>query len=191
MVLPLPQTRFQVPPLRTATTDEINRWIGHLNRSFAQIAERLQHIPVGRGRLTRDLDAGGFQFTNVSDPTDDDNVVTLGSFDNLLRSGLDKLNLLQTAESEGGSGPGTGEGTSVDTTDDVTAALLNAIPSDAPPDVSSPGSVGTTIDPVLFALSDHTHGGARTAIMSMPLQAGATAGVQDLGYRRSMILMGA
>jgi len=47
--------------------------------------------------------------------------------------------------------------------DAAAATIQNAIPTVAPPFVGSTSQLGTTTDPTLFSLSDHTHGGVATS----------------------------
>jgi hypothetical protein len=160
---------FTLMPLRVVDLPSMNAHVRALNRHLHRVAD-LFDGQARRGKLTGDLDAGGFRLTNLGTAEADDDALTLGQ----LSDALDELDAKDAADetsenNEEGVGVGKGgknrrqqQRTSTFrriADDEITQAITDAIPTVAPPEVETAGAVGTTSDPTLFALSDHTHSG--------------------------------
>lgn len=124
------------------------RFTASLNGRLDQIAQSLHKVPP---LLPEDFDPDDFvrtdEFRDLLDKVDEED-----------------LNLLSTEGEEGGEG-GVGVRRARSSRrrriaqEEAESAIRNAVPTAAPPEVEDAGNVGTTTDPVLFALSDHTHSG--------------------------------
>lgn len=150
-------------PLKRGDKDELNAHIRELNSRLKRMAE-VQDQLLRAMKLKGPLDADFNRLTNVATAVSDDDAVPLGQleselteFERRIREDLtseasDTTLEDSTSEDEdgGGSGP-----------DDITGALEDAVPTVAPPVVATDSELGTTSDPPVFALSDHTHGGIR------------------------------
>lgn len=177
---------FKVPPIRTNSVPELNKWAVEVNRLFARVSERLNDRKQ-KLTLTGDLDAAGFRIKNIGAPRDEDDPVTVGRIQDL----LDELDAIdpseETSESDeeglgafGGRAGRKGKKGRQRTSrfrriidDEIGQALIDAIPTVAPPNVAAVSALGTTTDPVKFALSDHTHGG----VLGAPPAGGAAGEV--------------
>lgn len=169
-------------PRNATDENEFVRFVNDINNQFAQISERL-----GRAET-------------VTDRVESGEIIV----EEALEERLTKLAADQAATSTSESDPGgttnTEGGTSAgsDPHEEFPEAVLeNAIPTSPPPKIEPDnGEVGTTTDPVLFALSDHTHEGfTRATAFATPLSAGITkrpvVTPEDLAFRRVFLLMGA
>jgi hypothetical protein len=164
------------------TPKEMEHFVGQLNRRLAEVSERFSKLP--------DLDRA---FTP-------DEYVRLDKLQGYLLRFEEDAAALTTSEGDaqgGGAGSGRRSSRLRRLADEAAAeAVVNAIPVTKPPSIAEPGALGTTTDPPIFALSDHTHGGGPRTVMATPLRAGVS-GVQDMGvpasdlaFRRKFLLMG-
>lgn len=164
-------------PRNASDEKEFVRFVNDINDQFAQISERLGRVDAIEG-----------------DP--DSAIVT----NEILEERLDQLAQADAAASTSEADNETNNDGSTSQGSDFheefpEAAVNDAIPTDAPPKIEPiQGNVGTTTDPVKFALSDHTHEGfTRATAFATPLQAGRTSKkpFQDLAFRRLFLTMGA
>lgn len=153
---------FTLAPIARLDVGSLNAHIRELNARLRRISEMLDRAP--RSLLLKgNLDAGGFRLTNLGTAQSDDDALPLGQLQGELDELERRLREDLTSEAEDG-GDSTDDDTSDgrgDDDDNTTSQLEEAIPTAAPPDVATTGTVGTTTDPIKFALSDHTHGGIR------------------------------
>lgn len=164
-------------PRNPQNTEEFMRFVNDLNNQFAQISDRLN---------------------TVENPAVDvANLVTVEDLEERLANLSEEQQSLASSESSGATGTSdtatSGSDNFVPNGDEGAGATEDAIPTVAPPKIEPDiGSVGTTTDPPVFALSDHTHEGfGRSTAFATPLAAGITGGQPDLAFRRHFLLMGA
>lgn len=125
-------------PRVPADPEDFARFVDQLNASFGHVSDELGKIPrvdvnqfVPRAQLDQLLDA------RLARAAGAETSEASGDTDTALPRSSRRRKKIENA---------------------VNAALANAIPTAAPPAVSPIASaVGTTTNPVLFALSDHTH----------------------------------
>lgn len=154
MKLLLPQSVLRDPQLSVLVRE--------LQSALERLEERLSRLPFDpRGRLTRDLDAGGRRIKNVGSPQSNDDALPLGN----LEQELDRIETkaLEATTSELDRYQG-GRGSRRATTrllrrieELVETGLTDALPTAAPPAIADASAIGTTTDPPRFALQDHTH----------------------------------
>lgn len=166
-------------PRNPQNTEEFVRFVNDINSQFALISDRLN---------------------TVENPAIDiSNLVTTENLEERLATMSAEQEAL--ASSEATDATGLQPDTSTSGSDNFTpfeegaGALEDAVPTAAPPKIRPDvGQVGTTTDPPVFALSDHTHEGfTRATHFASPLQAGITSKkpIQDLAFRRTFLTMGA
>lgn len=180
-------TVLKINPPRTLTDpDDVSRFTNEVNRALALVSDRFNKLAA-------------FTDLDVSD------LVTRTDLEDILNE-ID-ANQGDTSENDTRRRGSENEGESSIDTDDpdesAEAAIENAVPTVAPPAVDRGDPVvnlGTTTDPVLFALSDHTHRGVTLplAIVAVPRHHGFASGGGTAGgsadstkYKRIFLLMGA
>lgn len=153
---------LNVAPLQRLDLPSVNAFVRELNARLKRVSEVLDNR---RSKLVLggELDAGSFRIKNVATARAQDDAVPLGQleevFENLRRDLVESLTSEGEEEGVGGGGDGDTSRGRRNTDDEITQALLDAVPTVAPPNVAAVSNVGTTTDPPIFALSDHTHGG--------------------------------
>jgi len=163
---------LNLAPISRLELGTLNAFVRELNARLRRVSELLDRTPR-KLELKGDLDAGGFRLTNLGTAVSNDDALPLGQLEAELSDLENRLraDLTSEADDEGtSSDDSTSDGRGEDEDNDQ-AALENAISTVAPPNVAAASAVGTTTDPVLFALSDHTHGG----VLGAP-PAGGSAG---------------
>ena len=135
-----------------------------LERAFQQLEERISRLPFDRtGRVNRTIDLNNNRLANVATPASQYDAVPLSAVRQIIEDIEDEQGAEETAETERTPDgapprrdpPGRRRRRVADA---IIAALEDAVPTSAPPNIASTGAVGTTSDPPVFALSDHTHG---------------------------------
>lgn len=160
---------FNIAPIQKLDLPAVNAFVRELNQRLRRLSEVLEQRKSSL-TLTGQMDAGGFRLTNLGTASADDDALPLGQ----LESAIAEINqrntkgLTSEATEEGMKPSGTGGATgSGDETsdgrrigdDEITQFLMDAAATVAPPNVAAVSALGTTSDPPIFALSDHTHGG--------------------------------
>ncbi len=146
----MPPSKFDKASM-DAFVRELNKRLEQVQRQF----EQRDNNPT----LKAPLDANQKRLTNLGKALSVDDALPLGQ----LAEALDDLQQDEPTSEGEEDGTGTtnrrtsrGRGKNED---DAEAALENAVPTVAPPKVVTGGGLGSTTDPVQFALSDHTHEG--------------------------------
>lgn len=138
-------------PREPGDKDQFARFVSDLNAQLGLISERF-------GKTPHTGNAGNF--------------VTQNDLVDAVRT-ISQPSLTSEGEDGTAAGSGTGTGTSRGSDpggEDSQAAVNNAVPTVAPPNVAAASNVGTTTSPVIFSLSDHTHGG----ILGSPVASGVS-----------------
>lgn len=145
--------------------DDVNRQLALLQRQLDELQSAFDGLRSGRLAFAGNLNLNGFRVTNAGASRTDNDALTLGELLGRLDDLEAEATVLETnaAEDYGGGARQRRlqQRTSrlTDLANDAAAgAIETAIPTVAPPIVAAASSLGTVADPVLFALSDHTHG---------------------------------
>lgn len=135
-----------------------------LNTTFQQIADHLNALPLSpTGVVTRDIDMKAFRLKDLGTPLSDRHAVTLESLGDALEDLEDQDAVLEN--SEGGQEGGRRAGRRALRTarmmraaeEAAETAVQAAVATVAPPAIATTSSLGSTSDPPVFSLSDHTH----------------------------------
>jgi len=159
---------LKLPPFRGNSVEDLNRLVVELNKQLNRIAQRLDDR-TRKLVLSGDLDFNNFRAKNVGTPKDESDAITIGRLEEHLDDLANLSPAIPTSEGDEGVGFGISARQARRTSrfrraveDEVDQKLLDAVPTVAPPEVESVGAVGTTADPPVFALSDHTHSGVNS-----------------------------
>lgn len=143
------QRRYKVhAPRNPADPEEFSRFVSNLNKELGYISDKFGAIP----ELPRDFNPDDYvRQDDLKDQVSEINTSFLEQFTGEANASAPPANTgTETSEGEGDGGAEGGA-----------TALEDALPANAPPDVATTGSIGTTTDPPHFSLEDHTHGGVR------------------------------
>lgn len=98
----------RIRPLQALTPEHVNRLIRDMNRALGQLHERIAKLPLATGKLIANLDANGFQISNLGSPTSDNHAVTPAMMQAEFEKIRDKVNSIVSSIStkEGGGNAG-------------------------------------------------------------------------------------